>query len=278
MTLSFFAQNDNSFVCGNCELILSGAFAVYTQAVWPTLDRFDCFEVRVGIVAHLGSADVGKSGGGELLGQAFVVPHPEMAGSAEEGGGQGFESSRECGFAEEAVLHEARRGAGGGIVFVGIDELLEVWQDHAEGSAGTEVCVHVADGEAELVQGHVLEDVGAIDGLGGLGRDRQTFDDVAVEDVFGVRREAPFDQDRSEKWEAALNPEGGASVEVLPGFRSTHATTKLHILVTHGRIIHSVRGGSGSRYRRVTRVKRRLLAVRSANSCDDVGEAGKRKR
>jgi hypothetical protein len=30
-----------------------------------------------------------------------------------------------------------------------------------------------------------------------------------------------------------LQPEGGTSVEVLPGFRSTHATAKLHIPVIH---------------------------------------------
>ena len=60
----------------------------------------------------------------------------------------------------------------------------------------------------------MFEDVGAIDGLGGLRRDVETFDDVAVEDVFGVRREASFDEDRGEKGETALNPEGRASVEV----------------------------------------------------------------
>jgi hypothetical protein len=37
-----------------------------------------------------------------------------------------------------------------------------------------------------------------------------------------------------------LQPEGGTSIEVLPGLRSTHATTKLHVPVIHGRIIHSV--------------------------------------
>jgi hypothetical protein len=60
----------------------------------------------------------------------------------------------------------------------------------------------------------VLEDVGAVDGLSGLRRDGKAFDDVAVEDVFGVRREASFHEDRSEKGETALNPEGRASVEV----------------------------------------------------------------
>ena len=85
---------------------------------------------------------------------------------------------------------------------------------NAEGSAGTQIGVDVADGEAELVEGHVLEDVGAVDGLGGLRRDGKAFDDVAVEDVFGVGREALFDQERPEKRETALDPEGGASVEV----------------------------------------------------------------
>ena len=181
-----------------------------------------------------------------------------MPGASEDGRRNGSQAARCSHLAEPALLHEARAGGGGGIAGVEPDELFEVRQHKAKGAPGTKIREDVPESEAELVQGHVLEDVGAIDGLGGLGRDRQTFDDVAVEDVFGVRREAPFDQDRSEKWEAALNPEGGASVEVLPGFRSTHATTKLHILVTHGRIIHSVRGGSGSRYRRVTMVKRAL--------------------
>jgi hypothetical protein len=34
-----------------------------------------------------------------------------------------------------------------------------------------------------------------------------------------------------------LQPKGGASIEVLPCFWSTHATAKLHIPVIHGRII-----------------------------------------
>jgi hypothetical protein len=45
----------------------------------------------------------------------------------------------------------------------------------------------------------VFEDVGAVDGLGGLRWDRKAFDDVAVEDVFGVRREASFDEERGKK-------------------------------------------------------------------------------
>ena len=92
--------------------------------------------------------------------------------------------------------------------------MLEVRQDHAKGSAGAEIGVDVADGEAELVEGHVLEDVGAVDGFGGLGRDGKTLDDVAVEDVLGVRREASLDQERGEKGEAALDPECRASIEV----------------------------------------------------------------
>jgi hypothetical protein len=79
----------------------------------------------------------------------------------------------------------------------------------------------------------VLEHVGAVDGFCGPGRDGQAFDDVAVLNVFGIGRKTIFHQQRSEKWEAALQPEGWTSVEVLPGFRSTHATPKLHILVIH---------------------------------------------
>jgi hypothetical protein len=189
-----------------------------------------------------------------------------MASSAEEGAGHGFEPTGNSGFAEEAVLHEARGSAGGGVVVVDVDELLEIGQDHAEGSAGTEIGEDVSEGETEFVEGHVLEDVRAVDCFGRLRRDRKTFDDVAILNVFGIGRKAFFHEQRSEKGKAALQPESGTCIEVLPGFRSTHATTKLHIPVIHGRIIHSVERGFGVRERRCSvryrgRMKSQLFKI-----------------
>jgi hypothetical protein len=201
--------------------------------------------VGVGGVAHLGSADVGEACFGELGGHAFVVPHPEVSGAAEDGGGDGAEAAGRVAFSEPAFLHEAGAGGGCGVSGVEADELFEVGEHEAEGAARTQIGEDVAESGAELVEGHVLENVGAVDGLGRAESDGKTLDDISVADVFGVGREALFDQERPEDREAALDPEGGASVEVFPGFRSTHATTKLHILVTHSRIIHSVRDGSG---------------------------------
>jgi hypothetical protein len=114
----------------------------------------------------LSAADIGEAGSGKLFGEAFVVPHPEMAGSTEEGGGQGFEPAGEGGFAEEAVLHKAGGGTGCWVVVVDVDELFEIGQNHAEGSTGTKIGLDVSDCETELAEGHVLEDVRAVDGFG----------------------------------------------------------------------------------------------------------------
>ena len=132
--------------------------------------------------------------------------------------------------AEPALLHEAGAGCGGGVAGVEADELFEVGEHEAKGAAGTKIGEDVSEGDAELVEGHVLEDVGAVDGVGGLRSDGEAFDDVAVLNVFGIGRKALFHQQRGEKRKAALQPEGGTSIEVLPGFWSTHATPKLHIL------------------------------------------------
>lgn len=111
--------------------------------------------------------------------------------------------------------------------------MLEVGEDEAKGAAGAEIGEDVAEGGAELVEAQVLEDVGAVDSFGGLRSDGKTFDDIAVEDVSGVRREAFFYEQRSEEREAALQPECGTGIEVLPGFRSTRTAPKLHVLVIH---------------------------------------------
>lgn len=79
----------------------------------------------------------------------------------------------------------------------------------------------------------MLEDVGAVDGVGRLWGDGKAFDDVAVTDVFGVRRKAALYEERSEEWKAALQPEGGTGIEVEPGFRCAHATAKLHVRLIH---------------------------------------------
>jgi hypothetical protein len=212
---------------------LGGTLAVDAEAVFPAIVGLYVFEARVRGVAHLSAADAGEAGFGELLLHSFVVPHPEMAGAAEDGSGDGAQASRAVGFAEPALLHEARAGCGCGVAGVEADELFEVGQDEAKGAAGTEIREDVSDGEAELVEGHVFENVRAVDSFSGPGRDGEAFDNVAVLDVFGIRGKTLFDEQRGEKRKAALQPEGGAGIEVLPCFWSTHATAKLHIPVIH---------------------------------------------
>ncbi len=223
------------------------ALAVDAEAIFPAVVGLYVVEARVGRVAHLSAADIGEAGGGELLCHSFVVPHPEMAGAAEDGGGDGSEASRGCHFAEPAFLHEAGAGGGGGVAGIEADELFEVGENEAKGAAGTKIGEDVSDGEAELVEGHVLEHVGAVDCFCRPGGNGKAFDHVTVVNVFGIGRKTFFHQQRSEERKAALQPKGGSSIEVLPGFWSTHATAKLHIPVIHGRIIHSVGDGSGRR-------------------------------
>jgi hypothetical protein len=181
----------------------------------------------------LSAADVGKAGVGELLFHSLVVPHPEMTGAAEDGGGDGSQASRGGHFAEPAFLHEARAGCGRGIAGVEADELFEVRQDEAKGAAGTKIGEDVSDRDAELVEGHVLEHMGAVDCFCRARADGKALDDVAVLDVFGIRRKTFFHQQRREKRKAALQPKGRTGIEVLPCFWSTHATAKLHIPVIH---------------------------------------------
>ena len=156
-----------------------------------------------------------------------------MAGASEDGCGDGLESSRRGRFTEPALLHEAGTCGGSGVARVKADELFKVRQHEAEGAAGTKVGEDVIESDAELVEGHVLENVGAVDSIGRLRGDGKAFDDVAVTDVFGIGWEAFFYQKRGEKRQAALQPEGGAGVEVEPGFRCAHATAKLHVRVIH---------------------------------------------
>ena len=212
---------------------LGGAFAVDAETVFPTIVGFDFFEARIGGVAHLSAANVGESSFGKLRGHAFVVPHPEMTSAAEYSSRNGFQPSWNCRFAEPRFLHEARARGGSGVPGIDPDELFEVRKHEAKGTARTKIGEDVSEGDAELVQGHVLEDVGAIDDVGGLRRDRKAFDDVAVLDVLGIGRKTSFYEERSEKRKAALQPKCRTSIEVLPGFWSTHATTKLHITVIH---------------------------------------------
>ena len=77
-----------------------------------------------------------------------------------------LQSARHGGFAEPAFLHEAGAGCGSGVAGVEADELFEVGEYEAEGAAGTQIGEDVAEGDAELVEGHVLEDVGAVDCFG----------------------------------------------------------------------------------------------------------------
>ncbi|HWZ00572.1 MAG TPA: hypothetical protein VNX17_05815 [Edaphobacter sp.] len=111
--------------------------------------------------------------------------------------------------------------------------MFEIRQHKAKGAAGTKIGEDVPESEAKLVESHVLEHVRAVDGLCGPWRNRQAFDHIPVLDVFRIGRKAFFHQQRGEKRKAALQPEGGAGIEVLPCFWSTHATAKLHILVIH---------------------------------------------
>jgi len=163
-----------------------------------------------------------------------------MTGASEDSGGNGFQSSRNCRFAKPRFLHEAGAGSGSGVAGIDPYELFEVREHQAKGAAGTKIGEDVSDGEAELVESHVLENMGAVDRLCRSSGDRKTFDHVAVLDVFGIGRKTLFHQQRSEKRKAALQPKGWTGIEVLPCFWSTHATAKLHIPVIHGRIIHSV--------------------------------------
>jgi len=223
--------------------LLLWALAVDAEAIFPAVVGFNFFEAWVGGISHLGAANVGEASFGQLRCHPFVIPHPEMTGASEDSGGDGFQSSRNCRFAKPRFLHEARAGGGCGIAGIDSYELFEVWEHEAKGAAGTKIGEDVFDSDAELVQSHVLENVGAVDRLCRSRGDRKALDDVAVFDVFGIGRKTFFDQQRGEEWKAALQPKGWTGIEVLPCFWSTHATAKLHIPVIHGRIIHSVGDG-----------------------------------
>jgi hypothetical protein len=220
-----------------------GALAVDAEAIFPAVVGFNFFEAQVGGIAHLSAANVGEASFGELRRHPFVIPHPEMTGASEDSGGNGFQSSRNCRFAKPRFLHEAGAGGGSGVAGIDPDELFEVWEHETKGAAGTKIGEDVSEGDAELIECHVLENVGAVDRLCRSRRDGKALDDVAVFDVFGVGRKSFFDQQRGEEWKAALQPKRWTSIEVLPCFWSTHATAKLHIPVIHGRIIHSVGDG-----------------------------------
>jgi len=209
------------------------ALAIDAEAVFPAVVGLYVVEARVGRVAHLSAADIAEAGVGEFLFHSLVVPHPEMTGAAEDSGGDGSQASRGGHFAEPAFLHEAGAGCGSGIAGVEADELFEVGEHEAKGAAGTKIGEDVSDRNTELVERHVLKHVRAVDGLGRRSRHGKALDDVAVFNVFGIRGKAFFHQQRGEKRKAVLQPEGGAGIEVLPCFRSTHATPKLHILVIH---------------------------------------------
>src|SRR3981189_2965830 len=101
-----------------------------------------------------------------------------MPGATEDGGGDGSQASRGGHFAEPAFLHEAGAGCGGGVAGVETDELFEVGEHEAKGAAGTKIGEDVSDGEAELVEGHVLEHVGAVDCFCRSRRDGEALDYV----------------------------------------------------------------------------------------------------
>jgi hypothetical protein len=179
---------------GSAKSALGGTFAVDAETIFPAVVGLYVFESRVRRVAHLSAADVGESSFGELRGHAFVVPHPEVTGAAEDSGGDGFQSSWNCRFAKPRFLHEARAGSGSRVAGIDPDELFEVRKHEAKGATGTKIVEDISEGDTELIEGHVLEDMGAVDGFGGLRGDGETFDDVAVLDVFGIGREALFHQ------------------------------------------------------------------------------------
>lgn len=195
-------------------IALGWALAVDAEAILPAIVGLDILEAQIWGVTHLSAADAGEASFSELLGHAFVVPHPEMARASEDSGGNRPQPSWQRGFAEKAFLHETGAGCGSGIAGIEADELFEVGYYEAKSPAGTKIGEDVSDGEAELVEGHVLEDMGAVDGLRRLWRDGEAFDHVAILNVFGIGREAFFHKQRCEKREAALQPEGGTSVEV----------------------------------------------------------------
>ena len=172
----------------------SGALAVDTEAIFPSVVGLNFFEAWVGGISHLSAANVGEASFGELCCHPFVIPHPEMTGASEDSGGDGFQSSRNCRFAKPCFLHEAGAGGGSGVSGIDPDQLFEVREHKAKGAAGTKVGEDVSDGDTELVESHVLENVGAVDRLCRSSRDRKALDDVAVFDVFGVGRKTFFDQ------------------------------------------------------------------------------------
>lgn len=98
-----------------------------------------------------------------------------MTGAPEDGGGDGFQSSWNCRFAKPRFLHEARAGGGSGVPRIDPYELFEVREHEAKGAAGTKIGEDVSEGDAELLEGHVLEDVRAVDDVSGLRGDRKAF-------------------------------------------------------------------------------------------------------
>ena len=161
----------------------------------------------------MSAADAREAGVSKFSFHSLVVPHPEMTGASEDGRGDGSQASRAVHLAEPALLHEAGAGCGGGVAGVEADELFEVGKYEAKGTAGTQIGEDVSKGEAKLVEGHVLQDMGAVDCVRRLRSDGETFDDVAVFDVLGIGRKALFHQQRGDKGEP-LQPEGWTSVEV----------------------------------------------------------------
>jgi hypothetical protein len=214
------------------------ALAFYAETIGPAVLCLNVAEVWVGRIAELCATDAGETGCFELLGHPLVVPHPEVAGAPEESRGHGLETTGYVLLTQEAVLHETRGGAWTGIGEVGPGQLLKVRNDQPEGATGAKITEDVSEGDAKLVEGHVFEHVGAIDRLCGLQLDWQTFNDVAVFNIFRVVRKAPFFQERGDKRHSALEPEGWAGIEVLPIIRGAQAASKLNVPMIHKSILY----------------------------------------
>jgi hypothetical protein len=111
----------------------------------------------------LSATDIAEARVGELLFHSLVVPHPQMPGAAENCRRNGAQASW-CGhLAEPALLHETRAGCGRRIAGVKADQLFEVRQHETKSPARTKIREDVSDGDAELVQSHMLEHVRTVD-------------------------------------------------------------------------------------------------------------------
>ena len=188
--------------------------------------------------------------------EALEIPHPEVLTAAEERPREAAEAACSGLFAEVSLDHKGGGCAGGGVGEVGAREVFEIGDDQAKDASRLEVAEDVAEGLAEIFEGEVLEDVGAVNAVDGAGIDGEAFDDVAVLDVAGVVGEAPADKRGFQEGEALLEEKGWTGVEVSPGLRGAGSAPKLHVLRLHGmqytqrwlRRLNGRQGGREGRY------------------------------